>query len=164
MWKRLANLRWLLRCLTIYYFKYHYRLFIGSLMTMAQPWPTYVWITAHLDLCNRSCFHFYGRFANISRAHVPGPARNRVKQCIVLRSTGLGLLSITNMYVRILFYALLWQPCLPVAGWAPDLARTQTRHVICSRMRTTLPGYPSCHQVQAGACRFADGRMDGYSI
>jgi hypothetical protein len=35
----------------------------------------------------------------------------------------------------------------------------QTRRLIRSRMRTTLPGNPSCHQVQAGACRFADGWM-----
>jgi len=35
----------------------------------------------------------------------------------------------------------------------------QTRRLIRRRMRTTLPRYPSCHKVQAGACRFADGCM-----
>jgi hypothetical protein len=33
----------------------------------------------------------------------------------------------------------------------------QTRRLIRSRMHATLPGYSSCYQVQAGACRFADG-------
>jgi hypothetical protein len=61
------------------------------------------------------------------------------------------------MYVCISVYALLWQACLPVAGWAPtDLQMAQTRRLIRSRMRTTLPGYSSCHQVQAGLL------MDGY--
>ncbi|KAG2739817.1 hypothetical protein P692DRAFT_20354496 [Suillus brevipes Sb2] len=61
------------------------------------------------------------QFQNIS---LTGPARNRVKRCIVFRSAGIGSVSMTNMYVP---------------GWAPtDLERTQFRHVICSRMRIPL--------------------------
>ncbi|KAG1755313.1 hypothetical protein EDD22DRAFT_972425 [Suillus occidentalis] len=47
---------------------------------MALVRPTHVWITVRLALCDRSRFHFYRRFTNISWAHVPGPARNGVKR------------------------------------------------------------------------------------
>jgi hypothetical protein len=39
----------------------------------------------------------------------------------------------------------------------------QTRRLIRSHRRATLPGHPSCYQLQAGACRFADGWMDKVS-
>ncbi|KAG2740225.1 hypothetical protein P692DRAFT_201335705 [Suillus brevipes Sb2] len=63
---------------------------------MGRLRPTYVWITAHLVLCSRSRLPFYRRFQNISLA---GPARNRAKRCIVLRSAGTAL-SADNEYVR----------------------------------------------------------------
>ncbi|KAG2749243.1 hypothetical protein P692DRAFT_20732109 [Suillus brevipes Sb2] len=95
----------------------------------------------HLALCNRSHFHFYRRSPNISRAHVPGSAGNRVKRCIAFRSAGPGV-GVDNKFVRTyVSHSMLCSDshaCLPLAGWAPiDLARTQTRHVIC-RMRITL--------------------------
>jgi hypothetical protein len=53
----------------------------------------------HLALCNRSHFHFYRRSPNISQAHVPGSAGNRVKRCIAFRSAGPGV-GVDNEFVR----------------------------------------------------------------
>jgi hypothetical protein len=83
---------------------------------MAPLRPTYVWITAHLVLCSRSRFSFYRRFQDISRA---GPARNRVKRCIVFRSAGLGLVSLTNIYVCT--YLIM---CLPLTAMLTSSMRT----------------------------------------
>ncbi|KAG2739813.1 hypothetical protein P692DRAFT_20841143 [Suillus brevipes Sb2] len=52
--------------------------------TMALLRPTYVWITVRLALCNLSRFPFYRRFANISQAHVPGPASHEAMYCLLI--------------------------------------------------------------------------------
>ncbi|KAG1735856.1 hypothetical protein EDD22DRAFT_349704 [Suillus occidentalis] len=64
--------------------------------------PTDVWMDHHSSgLVQSLSFPLLQTIPKYSRAHVPGPAGNNMKRCIIFRSVGLGSVSMTNDDVRI---------------------------------------------------------------
>ncbi|KIK36859.1 hypothetical protein CY34DRAFT_810904 [Suillus luteus UH-Slu-Lm8-n1] len=109
---------------------------------MALVRPTYGLITLRMILCDRSRLPFYRQFAHISWAHVPGPARNRVKR--FYRSAG-PRVGVDNEYASMLTSSMMGSN-RSSNGTNPTLnSRSHARNA--TWISKLLPGAGRCLQV-----------------